>query len=255
MSEGALRNQVALITGGAHGIGAGIATLFAASGAKVLLADIDFAKAQDVARSIGALGEKAEALSVDLSSRDSIIDMMNRAGAIEPRLDILIHNAGIVPRIPVEELAVETLTAAIDINLVSFFWLVQAALPRLKNSSNARIIVTSSIVGNTVGVDKQALYGATKAGLTGLVRNLAIELGPFGITVNSVEPGMIVTDRTAAFFNEEARARLRASIPARILGSPADVANAMLFLALPASRYVTGVSLPVDGGVRLCTGG
>ena len=203
---------------------------------------------------IRAAGGSAELVVCDVGDRSQAVDLVRRAEASLRRLDILVHNAGVFPWAALEDLQDEDLDNVIDVNLKACFWLAREALPALKRApGGGRILVTSSVSGNHANAPGLVHYSASKAGVTGFVRNLALDLAPSGITVNAVEPGFIVTERKRL---PEARAMVDATvgmIPMRRGGEPADIAALMAFLASSEAGYITGQSIVVDGGLTLGT--
>jgi 3-oxoacyl-[acyl-carrier protein] reductase len=167
-------------------------------------------------------------------------------------LDVLLHNAAYCPSVGIEDLTDEDLDRTFDVNLKACFWLTQAALPALKASrQGGRILITSSISGNRAAARGLVHYSASKAGVTGFVRNLALELGKSRITVNAVEPGMIMTEKLSAPEMAPFFAGMPARVPLGRLGTGDDIAGAMAFLASNEASYITGQSLLIDGGIAL----
>lgn len=248
-SDRSIRGKTALITGAASGMGEAAAHLFAMEGAHVLLADIDHDKVTAIARSLADSGHGATPLHLDVSDSSAISrafeDIRNSHGA----LDILISNAGISVECRLDDPEYETKwTRGISILLTAQQRLVRAALPLLRKSEAARIVMIASTeaLGATAG---HSAYAAAKAGVVGFTRSLAVELGPEQITVNCICPGPIETGMTAyiSAADKERFARRRTAL--RRYGRPIEVAQMMLNLALPASSYVTGAIIPVDGGL------
>ena len=245
-----LASKVALVTGAGRGIGAGIARVFAAAGAATAVVTRTAGYGQETVDGIKASGGSASLVEADLGrraqARRAVAETVERHG----RLDILIHNAGVCPTHPIEELPDAALDETLNLNLKAAFWLVQAALPHLRKAGGARILFTSSVTGPRVSAPGLAHYAASKAGLNGFIKTAALEFAKDGITVNGVEPGYIMTPAMAAY-GEDAVKAMEAHIPMQTFGQPADVANAMLFLASDAAAYITGQTLVVDGGSTL----
>lgn len=245
MSHG-LAGRVALVTGGASGIGAATARLLAARGASVLVVDIDGDGAQRICDEIAARGGAAEAFAADLmpsaSADAAVADALARFG----RLDILVNNAGIGGRGPSHELTDADWRRVIGLDLDAVFYMSRAALRPMVVSGAGTIVSIASIFGH-VGLGERAAYSAAKAGVVNLTRALALEYGARGIRVNAVCPGVIRTPLVA--HNSPAQTEtLIALHPIGRLGEPEEVAEAAAFLASDAASFVTGASLLVDGG-------
>nr|BFD41858.1 SDR family oxidoreductase [Pseudomonas sp. FFPRI_1] len=240
--------HVALVTGSGQGIGRAIAQLFAAQGAKVLLATRSKASGTETLRLIREAGGTAELLTLDLGTRAAAEQAVAAAVDTFGGLDLLLHNAGIFPMQKLAELEDATLDSTLAVNLKSCFWLTQAALPALRQATQPRIVITSSVTGPRTAIPGLAHYAASKAGVNGFIRAAALELAEYGITVNGVEPGLIATQ---AMDNLGDGALLARGIPLGRLGSPEDIAWAMLFLASKQAGYITGQTLVVDGGALL----
>ncbi len=245
-----LENKVALVTGAGRGIGAGIAQVFAAAGAVTAVVTRTAVHGRETVDGIKASGGLASLTEADVGHRAqaerAVAETVERHG----RLDILIHNAGICPAHPIEELPDAALDETLNVNLKAAFWLVQAALPHLRKAGGARILCTSSVTGPRVAAPGLAHYAASKAGLNGFIKTAALEFAKDNITVNGVEPGYVMTPAMAAYGDETVKA-MAALIPMQAFGQPADVANAMLFLASDAAAYITGQTIIVDGGSTL----
>ena len=242
-----LDGQVAIVTGGARGIGLGIATVLRAEGADVAIADADEPAAAAAAAALSQTGEHAIAVRADVTE---LRDLENLAAAVVSRwgrIDILAANAGIYPHILLRNISVADWNRVMSINVSGAMLAIQACLPQMTEQGYGRIVLTSSITGSVVGQPGYAHYGASKAAMLGLMRSAAIELAPAGITVNAVLPGNI---RTPGFdeVGPEHRRRMLAAIPLNRLGEPEDVGWAVRFLASREAAYVTGQTLIVDGG-------
>jgi 3-oxoacyl-[acyl-carrier protein] reductase len=242
-----LTGQIALVTGASRGIGQAIADALMQSGAKV----IGTATTADGAAAIDARlkgnGGRGVALNVtDPKACEDIIDLIVKDfGGIQ----ILVNNAGITRDQLAMRMKPEEWTDVIDTNLSAVFRLSQAVLRPMMKARSGRIINITSIVGH-MGNPGQANYAAAKAGVSGMTRALAREIGSRNITVNCVAPGFIDTDMTRALSEEQQNA-LKANIPLARLGTPEDVAQAVAFLASPAAAYITGNTLHVNGGLYL----
>lgn len=246
-----LAGRACLVTGAGQGIGRAIAHLFAAHGAKVLVADLVEARAMQVAREINEGGGVAVPAAADVADPRTSAALIARASAEFGRLDVLIHNAAYFPLMSFESIDAETLERTLAVNLKAAFWLTQAALPLLRKSPQGRVILTSSVTGPRVAYPGLAHYAASKSGLNGFIRAAALELARDGITVNGVEPGMIATPAADNLGDAAHTESLRKGIPLGRLGKPEDIASAMLFLASDAAAYITGQTMVVDGGALL----
>lgn len=242
------RGRIALVTGSGQGIGRAIAQLFAAQGAKVMLATRSAENGRETQRLIRQAGGTAELLTLDLASRGAAEQAVAATLETFGGLDLLLHNAGVFPMQKLAELEEQTLDHTLAVNLKSCFWLTQAALPALRRALQARIVVTSSVTGPHTAIPGLAHYAASKAGVNGFIRAAALELAEYGITVNGVEPGLIATQATANLGHGSTLSR---GIPLQRLGAPEDIAWAMLFLASRHASYITGQTLVVDGGALL----
>jgi 3-oxoacyl-[acyl-carrier protein] reductase len=242
---------VAIVTGAGHGIGRATAELFAEHGAKVLVTDHREDSARVVAAGIRENHGLASHLKVDVTKSSDIERMVEVALSRFGRIDILCQNPGISRHASLEDLTEEVWDDTFAINLRGAYVAVRACVPVMKKQKYGKIVITSSITGPITAVEGYSHYGATKAGLIGFMKAIAIEVARYNITINAVQPGTILTEglrRTMdmlGIHDFEAPAR---TIPMGRLGDPEDVAYAMLFLASDESRYITGQSIVVDGG-------
>lgn len=243
-----LAGRVALVTGASRGIGRAIASRLSAQGA-VILAAAREQNARAVVDEIRAGGGNAEALALDVTDAVSADEVVRGALERHGRIDILVNNAGITRDQLMLRLKREDWDAVLATNLTSAFTLTQAALKPMIRQRSGRIICISSVVGQS-GNPGQANYAASKAGLIGFAKSVALEVASRNITVNVVAPGMIATDMTNAL-PEKTRDGLIARIPLGRLGAPDDVAAAVCFLASDEAAYITGQVLAVNGGMYL----
>jgi 3-oxoacyl-[acyl-carrier protein] reductase len=242
-----LTNQIALVTGASRGIGQAIAQELAGCGATVIGTATSEAGAQIIAERLKPHGGLAKVLNVtdDLACETIIDGIVKEFG----RIDILVNNAGITKDQLAMRMKGDEWTDVISTNLSSVFKLSQAVMRPMMKARSGRIINITSIVGH-MGNAGQANYAAAKAGVAGMTRALAREIGSRNITVNCVAPGFIDTDMTRAL-SEDQQNSLKANIPLARLGTPEDVAQAVAFLASPAAAYITGTTLHVNGGLYL----
>jgi 3-oxoacyl-[acyl-carrier protein] reductase len=242
-----LNGKSVIVTGGSKGIGKGIARVFAGYGAKVLVVARRGEDADAAARELSADGATVGAFAADVTR---LADMEAMAHAAVDRLgglDVLCANAGIFPQARIEEMSPESWDEVIDTNLKGTFLAIKACVPHLKQSSQGRIIITSSITGPVTGYPGWAHYGATKAAQLGFMRTACIELAKYAITVNAVLPGNIVTEGLQGLGEEYLRT-MAAAIPLKRLGSVEDIGHAAAFFASREAGYITGQTIVVDGG-------
>jgi len=242
-----LSGRSVIVTGSSKGIGRGIALRFAAAGCAVLVVSRNLSEAAAVVAQIIAAGGRAQPYAADVTRPDEMAAMAAAAVAAFGSLDILCANAGIFPAGRLGEMTAADFDQVLGTNLKGTFLSVTACLPAMQAQRKGRIILTSSITGPVTGFPGWSHYGASKAGQLGFMRTAAIELAPFGITVNAVLPGNIMTEGLAGMGEEYIRG-MEAAVPMRRLGTVADVANAALYFASDEAAYVTGQSLVIDGG-------
>jgi len=242
-----LQGRSVIVTGASKGIGRGIARRFGLAGCKVLVVSRQLPDAKRVADEIVTAGGIAQAFAADVTRQADMRAMANAALEQFGAIDILCANAGIFPASPLSTMTEAAFDLVLGTNLKGTFLAVSACLSAMKEKKNGRIILTSSITGPVTGSAGWAHYGASKAGQLGFMRTAAIELAPYGITVNAVLPGNIATEGLADL-GEEYRRSMEASVPMRRLGSVTDIANAALFFASDEAAYITGQSLVIDGG-------
>ncbi|BCP55410.1 3-ketoacyl-ACP reductase [Kaistia sp. 32K] len=245
-----LAGRSALVVGGARGIGGGIVARFVAEGARVVIADTEVEAGKAFAQSLGGEG-KARFIETDISQKADAERAVAEAVTHFGGLDIVVQNAGIYPWTLIENIEPEEWDAVMGVNLRGTFLVARAALPAMRAKGYGRMVFTSSITGPRVTSPGHGHYSASKAGINGFIKAAALEFAGYGITVNGIEPGNILTEgmkagRSAAFIKG-----MEESIPLGRLGTPEDIANAALFLASEESAYITGTTIVVDGGQTL----
>ena len=246
---GRLDGKVALVIGAARGIGRGIAERFVEEGARVILADREDDTGQAAADALKALF-----VHCDISRMEDAERAVEVATRNFGQLDILVQNAGIYPWQLIEETSPDDWDRVMAVNLRGCFVAARAALVPMKARGYGRMLFTSSITGPHVTSPGHGHYSATKAGINGFIRAAALEFAGYGITVNGVEPGNIMTEGVQQGRSAEFIKSMEDAIPLGQLGSPRDVANAFLFLASDEASYITGTTIVVDGGQLLPEG-
>ena len=244
--DNTLQGQVALVTGASRGIGAAIADMLAANGARV------FGTATSDAGAAAISGRGADALSglvLNVNDADSISAALTEITAQASAPTILVNNAGVTRDQLLMRMSEDDWDTVVDTNLRSVYRLSKACLRGMMKARMGRIISIASVIGS-MGNAGQANYAAAKAGMMGFSRSLAREVGSRGITVNVVAPGFIDTDMTREL-NEDQRVAMLKNIPLRRLGQPGDIAAAVNFLASPAAAYITGQTIHVNGGMYM----
>jgi 3-oxoacyl-[acyl-carrier protein] reductase len=242
-----LKDKVALVTGGARGIGREIALLFAKEGSDIAVCDVNIEEAKKACVDIEALGRKALPLQMDVADYAKVEEGLNKILDKFKRLDILVNNAGITRDNLILRMSESEWDAVMDVNLKGTFNCTKAVSKVMVKQRSGRIINVASIIG-IIGNSGQANYSASKAGIIALTKTTAKELASRNINVNAVAPGFIQTEMTAKL-PDDIKARMLSLIPLSRFGSPADVANVCLFLASDGSSYITGQTIIVDGGM------
>ena len=249
MTTRSVAGSVVLVTGAASGMGKATAEVFAAEGAHVAVTDLKLETAAPVAEGIRNAGGTAEAWALDVASPEAIRAVIDAIVQKFGRLDVIVNNAGISAFSPIDSDNYDTVWGrAMDVLVTSHQRIIRAALPHLRKSPAGRIvnIASTEALGAT---SRDSPYSAAKAAVTGLTRALAVELGPEGITVNCICPGPILTGMTDAIPDADKQTYARRRTAMRRYGRPEEVAHMTLSLCLPAASYITGVTIPVDGGL------
>jgi 3-oxoacyl-[acyl-carrier protein] reductase len=242
-----LTGQVAVVTGGARGVGHGIVSVLAAEGARVVIADLDGERGDETAAALRTADLDVVAVETDVTDRASVDALAARVLAEHGRIDILAANAGVYPTADLTAIDDALWDRVMDINVSGAVRAVQACLPAMSSKQYGRIVLTSSITGPVTGQAGFAHYGASKAAMLGFMRSAAVELATSGVTINAVLPGNVETPGFAET-SEEHQRRMLLAIPMGRYASAEDVGWAVRFLASPEAGYITGQTLIVDGG-------
>jgi|TARA_B100001971_G_C18168433_1_gene525642 NAD(P)-dependent dehydrogenase (short-subunit alcohol dehydrogenase family) len=247
-----LTDKVAVITGSSKGIGLSIAECMADAGAKVVISSRKQDVCESAAEKIRQKGGEALAIPCNISRKEELHKLIDETLAAWGRLDILVCNAAVNPYYgPMSKMSDEAYDKVMNSNVRSNFWLCNLAAPLMVEQGGGSIIIVSSIGGNQ-GSENLGVYGISKAADFALVRNLAVEWGPRGITANCIAPGLIKTDFSRALWeNPKIATGVEDGTPVRRIGDPEDIGGVALFLASDAARYLTGQTLVVDGGVSI----
>jgi 3-oxoacyl-[acyl-carrier protein] reductase len=245
-----LRDRVAIVTGAGRGIGLGIARAFVTEGARVVLCDVDASLLEDVLAQVNAPQGQAMTFQMDVASKARVHEVVRQVLEGFGTIDILVNNAGIYEVLPVEQISEERWDRVLAVNLKGAFLCCQAVIPAMKRQGRGRILSLASSAGKTGGMLAGAHYSVSKAGVICLTKQLARELGPHGITVNAVAPGRIDTPMIRVASDEQNEA-FRLQTPLGRLGTPEDVASALVFLASKEASFITGEILDVNGGLLI----
>jgi len=245
-----LRDKVTLITGGARGLGLEMAEAFYREGSKIVLLDIDGNGVDSSAQKLDQTGERVMACQAAVTDEEQVYSTVQKILARFGRIDILINSAGLLKNNPIEEMSLADFELILKVNVTGIFIMCKAVVPVMKKQGGGKIINLASLSGRTgrpgVGVN----YGASKAGVIGLTRTLAREVGLAGIYVNVIAPGPIMTDMTKDM-PQELRDRLNFGRAVDRAGMPKDVSDAALFLGSSMSDWMNGVVLDVNGGILM----
>ncbi len=247
-TEGATRSRVAVVTGGARGIGEQVVRRLAGSvGIRTLIGDVNEAEAQQLATELTAGGADVAALPLDVSSEASVGAFFAKVDAFYGRCDILVNNAGIARLSAFDQLPIDIWNATLAVNLTGPLLMTRAALPLMRRNGWGRIVNLASVSGFRAGVGRTA-YGTSKTAIMGLTRQMAIELATDGITVNAVAPGPVTTEMAAEAHSAKTRESYNRLVPMGRYATPEEVASAITFLCSDDASYITGHTIPVDGG-------
>lgn len=248
--SGRLQNRVALVVGAARGIGRGIAERFLEEGARVVIGDSDPEAGKATVAALGPV-DRLRFVPVDISRKEDAERAVAATADAFGTLDVLVQNAGIFPWNLIENIEPDEWDRVLAVNLKGTYLAARAALPIMKRRRQGRMVFTSSITGPRVTSPGHGHYSASKAGINGFIKAAAIEFASYGITVNGVEPGNIRTEGVMQHRSAEFIRSMEEAVPLGRLGTPRDVANAVLFLASDEASYITGTTIIVDGGQTL----
>ena len=248
MTEGRFAGRVAIVTGAGRGIGRAIAQRFGADGAVVIVADLDEAGAAQTVADIQVAGQRATAITTDVTDPASVANLTARTLAEHGRIDILVNNAGILRSTRAADVSPEEWHLVLDANLTGAFLCAQAAYPALRATGRGRIVNVASMAGRATSTLGGVHYTTAKAGVLGLTRHLAREWARDGITVNAISPGIVDTPMVRGSIDDERMTQVLASIPLGRLAEASEVAALIAFLASDEAAYITGANVDIHGG-------
>lgn len=243
-----LDGKVAIVTGGGRGIGRGIARVFAREGARVLVVNRSPEAGERTVKEIRNEGGTATLFAGNVESWSDMQGMARACIDLYGRIDVLCLNAAVFPHAMIEDVDETMWDDVMSINLKGVFFGIKACIPQMKRQGSGRIVVVSSITGPNVGWAGRCAYMASKGGVNALVKGAALELARYGVTVNAVSPGTIMTENLTGDLGDEVIDELTRIIPVGYIGDPEDIAYALMFLASDQARFITGQALVIDGG-------
>ena len=247
MREDRFTGKVAVITGSAQGIGLRLAQDMAKEGARVVISDVDETALKEAEEILTKDGAVYLAVKCDVSDRKRVDDMISKAFGQFGRIDILVNNAGILKNFPIEETTDELLEATIGINVMGPLYAIRAVTPIMKKQRYGRIINVSSICGKMGDHSTTYVYGTSKGALLSTTRSVAYQLGPFGVTCNSISPHAVMT-KLMAYWDEGRKKDAAEKIPVRRLGTVEDMSHLMMFLASDEAGFINGENININGG-------
>lgn len=237
-----LSDQIALVTGGANGIGKGIVEALHEAGAKVIICDIDDENGNATAEAVNG-----EYHNLNVTEKNRIKEVVDSVIEKHGKIDVLCSNTGVYPQAMIEEMTEDNWDQMMNINLKSMFFVTQEVLKHMKERGYGRVVLTSSVTGPITGYPGWAHYGASKAGQLGYMRSAALEYAKYGITINAIQPGNILTEGLKAQ-GEEYLEGTKSIIPTHELGEPLDIGYAAVYFASKEAKFVTGQAIVIDGG-------
>ncbi|WP_417728503.1 SDR family NAD(P)-dependent oxidoreductase [Roseovarius sp.] len=243
-----LEGRVALVTGAARGLGKSAALQLRCRGAHVVATDLDEAGLAALKADCADAGAALEIAPCDVSDRDQVRAMVAHWEDRFGQIDILVNNASWASYAPIEDVTPDVVNRMFNVGLAAMLWTIQGAVPAMKRGRGGSIINMSSIAAE-IGIHNAAVYSIVKGGVASLTRQLAIDLAPFGISVNSVAPGPVPTEGSLGIVPQEGWEKRRRATPAGRLGTPEEVANLVAFLGDPENRFITGEMIRIDGGL------
>lgn len=243
-----LKNKTAIVTGAGQGIGKGIALSLAKQGCNIVVSDINQETCDQVAQEVKKLNVESLAIKCDVANKSEVENLINKTAEKFSQVDILINNAGIFPFVPFEKMTEFDWDKVLNVNLKSIFLTSQAAFKKMPEGGK---IINISSIAAFVGFEGLVHYCASKGGVNSMIRALALELAPKKINVNAVAPGAIETPGATKALTEEVKKQTISMIPQKRMGTPEDIANAVVFLASDNANYITGQTIIVDGGWTL----
>lgn len=245
-----LSTQVAIVWGASQGIGAAIAKRLGAEGAHVYLLARNESNLKKVTEEIRSRGGIGDYMIADITNESDVKFASEKILSKHGRVDILVQNVGIYPRAKFEDITNEYFDKIINTNLRSNIYAIQAVLPSMKKANYGRILLISSTTGNITGIPGHTVYSATKGAMTGFIKTASLEFAPYGITINSIQPGYIASEGIQHLGKDYLK-KIEDSVPVGRMGTSEEVASISFFMVHPDASYVTGTNIVVDGGLTI----